>query len=71
MRVSRDSLHGAGQRKSSRSRSPVAAEAKLLLPLAKLWEKPMVAMNPSPLEFTCQVLQVFLSFPAQPEGKKW
>lgn len=48
-----------------------AAEAKLVLFLAQLWEKPMVAMNPSPLDFTCQVLQVFLSFSAQPEGKQW
>lgn len=39
-----------------------------MVSLAKLGEKPVVAMNPSPLEFTYQVLQVFLSFPAQPEG---
>lgn len=69
MRNSRDPLLGAGQGKSSGSRSPVAAEAKLVLPLAKLWEKLVVAKNPSPPEFTCQILQVFLSFPAQPEGK--
>lgn len=46
-------------------------EAKRILPLAKLWEKPVVAMNPLPLEYTCSVIQVFLSFPAQPDGGQW
>lgn len=46
-------------------------EAKRILSLAKLWEKPVGAMNPLLLEHTCSVIQVFLSFPAQPERGQW